>query len=141
IAPDGPVYQAGTLSGNPVAVAAGIATLKKIKADQNFYQKLLTQSEKLEKGLARVAVKAGRKVVLNRFGSMMTMFFTAAPVTEYESAKKSDTALFAEWFRGMLAAGIYLAPSQFEAAFVSAAHSDADIEATLSAAERVFASF
>ncbi|MDD2998754.1 MAG: glutamate-1-semialdehyde 2,1-aminomutase [Candidatus Riflebacteria bacterium] len=141
IAPDGPVYQAGTLSGNPVAVAAGMATLKKIKADQNFYQKLLTQSEKLEKGLARVAVKAGRKVVLNRFGSMMTMFFTAAPVTEYESAKKSDTALFAEWFRGMLAAGIYLAPSQFEAAFVSAAHSDADIEATLSAAERVFASF
>lgn len=139
IAPDGPVYQAGTLSGNPVAVAAGTATLHKIKSDIAFYQKLLAKSEKLEKGLAEAAEAAGHAVVANRFGSMMTMFFTTEPVTDYSSAKKSDTAKFAKWFREMLAEGIYLAPSQFEAAFVSSSHTDADIEATLAAARKVFA--
>ena len=138
IAPEGPVYQAGTLSGNPIAVAAGTATLEKIKADAGFYDRLLSRSEKLEKGLASAAAAAGLKVVSNRFGSMMTMFFTKAPVTDYESAKKSDTALFARWFREMLAEGIYLAPSQFEAAFVSAAHCEEDIDATIAAAVRVF---
>lgn len=139
IAPDGLVYQAGTLSGNPVAVAAGIATLRKIKADAGFYQKLLAKSEKLEKGLAGAAEAAGHKVVSNRFGSMMTMFFIAEPVTDYSSAKKSDTGKFAKWFREMLVEGVYLAPSQFEAAFVSSAHTDADIAATLAAASKVFA--
>jgi len=138
IAPEGPVYQAGTLSGNPVAVAAGTATLRKIKADNGFYQRLLARSEKLDKGLAAAAAEAGIKVVGNRFGSMLTMFFTAESVTDYDSAKKSDTQLFARWFREMLAEGIYLAPSQFEAAFVSIAHTEADIDHTLAAAGRVF---
>jgi len=138
IAPEGPVYQAGTLSGNPVAVAAGTATLRKIKADNGFYQRLLARSEKLDKGLAAAAAEAGIKVVGNRFGSMLTMFFTAESVTDYDSAKKSDTQLFARWFREMLAEGIYLAPSQFEAAFVSIAHTEADIDHTIATASRVF---
>ncbi len=138
IAPDGPVYQAGTLSGNPVAVAAGIATIKKIKAQPHFYEHLLARAGKLEAGLAAAAENAGFKVVANRFGSMFTMFFTDKPVVDYQSAKTSNTALFARWFRGMLAEGIYLAPSQFEAAFLSAAHSDADIHHTIVAATHVF---
>ncbi|HAE41286.1 MAG TPA: glutamate-1-semialdehyde-2,1-aminomutase [Candidatus Riflebacteria bacterium] len=138
IAPDGPVYQAGTLSGNPVAVAAGIATLKKIKLQPHFYEHLLARSAKLEAGITAAAAAAGFKVVTNLFGSMFTMFFTDQPVVDYQSAKTSNTALFARWFRGMLAEGIYLAPSQFEAAFVSAAHSDADIHQTIVAATHVF---
>ncbi len=138
IAPEGPVYQAGTLSGNPVAVASGIATLNKIKADTSFYEKLLAKSARLEKGLAEAAAMAGVKVVSNRFGSMLTMFFASEAVVDYASAKKSDTSLFARWFREMLAEGIYLAPSQFEAAFVSAAHSETDIEPTIDTASRVF---
>ncbi len=138
IAPEGPVYQAGTLSGNPVAVAAGTATLRKIKADNDFYQRLLARSERLDKGLAAAAAKAGIKVTGNRFGSMLTMFFAAEPVVDYDSARKSDTRLFACWFREMLAEGIYLAPSQFEAAFVSIAHTEADIDRTLMAAGNVF---
>lgn len=138
IAPEGPVYQAGTLSGNPVAVAAGTATLRKIKADNGFYQRLLARSEKLDKGLIAAAAETGIKVTGNRFGSMLTMFFAVEPVTDYDSAKKSDTQLFARWFREMLAEGIYLAPSQFEAAFVSIAHTEADIDRTLAAARSVF---
>ncbi len=138
IAPEGPVYQAGTLSGNPVAVAAGTATLRKIKADNSFYKRLLARSEKLDKGLTAAAAEAGIKVVGNRFGSMLTTFFTAEAVTDYASAKKSDTQLFARWFREMLAEGIYLAPSQFEAAFVSIAHTEKDIDLTLTAARTVF---
>lgn len=140
IAPDGPVYQAGTLSGNPVAVAAGIATLRKLQSQPDFYDHLLARSAKLEQGLASLAQQAGVTVVSNRFGSMMTMFFTGRPVTDYASAKTSDTALFGKWFREMLNQGIYLAPSQFEAGFVSAAHSYADITQTLAAAARAFAS-
>lgn len=140
IAPDGPVYQAGTLSGNPVAVAAGTATLRKLQNQPDFYDQLLARSAKLEQGLASLAQQAGVSVVSNRFGSMMTMFFTGRPVTDYTSAKNSDTVLFGRWFREMLNQGIYLAPSQFEAGFVSAAHSYADIAQTLAAAARAFAS-
>ena len=140
IAPDGPVYQAGTLSGNPVAVAAGIATLKKLKSDHNFYLRLLHLSEKLEKGLTAVANEVGIKTTCNRYGAMMTVFFNEGPVTDYESAKKSDTQLFARWFKGMLDRKIYLAPSQFEATFISGAHTEADIDRTINAAREVLSS-
>jgi len=139
IAPEGPVYQAGTLSGNPVAVAAGKATLQKLFKTPDFYVRLLERSARLEKGLAAAAVAHGFKTVSNRFGSMMTLFFTDKPVTDYESAKCSDTGIFGRWFRAMLDNGIYLAPSQFEAGFVSGAHSDADIDATINAAKKAFA--
>ena len=137
IAPDGPVYQAGTLSGNPIAVAAGIATLKKLKSDHTFYLKLISSSEKLEKGLLDIAKEAGVKLQCNRYGAMMTIFFNDSPVTDYETAKKSNTDLFAKWFRGMLDRKIYLPPSQFEALFISGAHTDADIERTLYLAKEV----
>lgn len=138
ISPDGPVYQAGTLSGNPVAVAAGLTTLKKISEDSEFYQRLSETSAILEKGLGSLAKANGVATVSNRFGSMMTMFFNSEPVKNYEDAKRSDTDKFARWFRLMLDEGIYLAPSQFEAAFVSIAHSRKDIEKTLDAAEKAF---
>ncbi len=138
IAPDGPVYQAGTLSGNPVAVASGIATLTKIMQDKDFYSRLFALAEKLETGLAELAQKHGLAVTSNRYGSMMTMFFNAGSVKNYPDAARSDTKLFARWFKAMLEQGVYLAPSQFEAAFVSAAHTQADIEQTLVAADLVF---
>lgn len=138
IAPDGPVYQAGTLSGNPIAVAAGIATLKKLKSDHTFYVKLFSISEKLEAGLIAAAKEAKVNIICNRYGAMMTLFFNKEPVTDYDTAKKSDTEKFARWFRGMLKQKIYLAPSQFEAMFISGAHTDADVERTISAAKLVF---
>lgn len=140
IAPDGPVYQAGTLSGNPIAVAAGIATLKKIKSDPSFYLRLLSLAEKLEQGLMAEAKEAGIKVFTNRYGAMMTMFFCDKAVTDYATAKESDTDLFAKWFKGMLERKIYLAPSQFEAMFISNAHTESDVARTLAAAKEVFAS-
>ncbi|MDN5279363.1 MAG: glutamate-semialdehyde -aminomutase [Clostridiales bacterium] len=139
IAPDGPVYQAGTLSGNPVAVASGIATLKKIKNDADFYDRLDQTSGLLYDGLEKIAAEAGIKTVANRFGSMMTMFFASEPVKRFADAGKSDTKLFARWFRLMLSRKIYLAPSQFEAAFVSIAHTSEDVEKTLVAARQSFA--
>lgn len=138
IAPDGPVYQAGTLSGNPIAVAAGIATLKKLKSDHTFYLKLLSTSEKLEKGLLNAAREEGIKIQSNRYGAMMTIFFTDSPVTDYESAKKSDTQMFTKWFKGMLKRKIYLPPSQFEAMFISGAHTEADLEKTIYMAKETF---
>jgi glutamate-1-semialdehyde 2,1-aminomutase len=137
IAPDGAVYQAGTLSGNPISVAAGIATLKILSSNEGLYSDLLAQSEKLELGIKEGAKKHGLEVSCNRFGSMMTTFFTKGPVYDYESAKTSDLARFTKWFNLMLEEGIYLAPSQFEAAFVSMAHGDAEIEATIAAANKV----
>ena len=139
ISPDGPVYQAGTLSGNPIAVAAGIATLKKLKANPTFYMKLLDNSQKLQQGLTKAANDVNLNVVCNRYGAMMTIFFNKEPVTDYETAKKSDTALFARWFKGMLERKIYLAPSQFEAIFISGAHTETDINRTITAAKEVFA--
>ena len=132
VAPSGPVYQAGTLSGNPLAVAAGLAMLRHLKAHPEIYDRLEANGAKLE-----AAAPAG--ITVNRVGSMFTYFFGEGPVTDWESAKVSDTARFGKYFRGMLDRGVYLAPSQFEAAFVSAAHTDADIEKTIAAAKDVLA--
>jgi glutamate-1-semialdehyde 2,1-aminomutase len=132
IAPSGPVYQAGTLSGNPLAVSAGLAMLRHIKAHPGIYAQL-------ESRAARLAGSAPSGVTVNRVGSMFTFFFTDHPVTDYESAKRSDTARFGRFFRLVLERGIYLAPSQFEAAFLSAAHSDEDIDRTVKAARECFA--
>ncbi|MFH2063668.1 MAG: glutamate-1-semialdehyde 2,1-aminomutase [Pseudomonadota bacterium] len=138
IAPQGPVYQAGTLSGNPVAMAAGIATLKELQKD-GFYEALDERSEQLSSGLAAAAQKAGIGVTSAREGSMLGMFFTSHAVNSFEDAKTSDLELFSAYYKGMLERGIYLAPSQFEAGFVSSAHSIEDIEETIAAAEAVMA--
>ena len=139
VAPEGPVYQAGTLSGNPLAMAAGIATLKALK-QPGFYEALETSSARLAGGLAQAAAKTGTRAVINRVGSMLGMFLTDQPVASFDDAKTADLGKFAEYYRKMLERGIYLAPSQFEALFVSAAHSDQDIDDTVSAAEDVFTS-
>jgi glutamate-1-semialdehyde 2,1-aminomutase len=138
ISPLGPVYQAGTLSGNPVAMAAGIATLEEL-TKRGVYQELERKSRLLADGLAEGAKKAGVAVTLSRVGSIMTLFFGSQRVTDYDDALRSDTARFARFHAGMLARGIYLAPSQFEAAFVSTAHTDADIRTTVRAAGETFA--
>lgn len=126
VAPAGPVYQAGTLSGNPLAVSAGLATLKRLQKEDP-YEKLESLGARLEEGLSA----AGR---VNRVGSMFTVFFTNREVTDFESAKTSDTQRFNRFFHAMLDQGIYLPPSQFEAAFISAAHTEADIDRTIDAA-------
>ena len=137
IAPEGPVYQAGTLSGNPLAVTAGIETLKLLKRP-GVYRQLEERARLLSDGLLEAARDLGVGVTLNRVGSMMTMFFTPGPVTDYASATKSDTLAYARFFRAMLEEGIYLAPSQFEAAFLSTAHTSADIAKTVKAARTAF---
>lgn len=126
IAPDGPVYQAGTLSGNPLAMVAGIATLK-ILQKNGFYEQLEEKSAGYAERLKNVAGSVGIDVQLNRVGSMMTGFFTTEPVTDFESAMKADAARYAQHYRQMLAGGIYLAPSQFETAFISAAQTEEDL--------------
>lgn len=131
VAPAGPVYQAGTLSGNPLAVAAGLAMLRYLKAHPEVYAQLETRA-------AELCADPPPGLTVNRVGSMFTFFFTEGPVTDYESAKRSDTARFARFFRTMLERGVYLAPSQFEAAFVSAAHSQEDIRRTVAAAREAF---
>ena len=136
VAPLGPVYQAGTLSGNPLAMAAGVVTLDELaRLGEAGYQRLEIASIYLEDGLRRAAEAAGVPVQVNRAGSMLTMFFRETPVTDFDEAKRSDTARYAAYFREMLARGVFLAPSQFEAMFVSMAHHDAEIEATIDAAE------
>ena len=139
VAPLGPMYQAGTLSGNPLAMAAGIATLKHLrKKKAELYPRLEALSAQLVEGVAAAAKDAGVTLSFNRVGSMFTWFFTADPVTDWDSASKSDTAAFGRFFRAMLDAGIYLPPSQFEAAFVSIAHSEEDIQKTIAAARQAF---
>jgi glutamate-1-semialdehyde 2,1-aminomutase len=139
LAPEGPVYQAGTLSGNPVAMAAGIATLRELQTP-GFYELLELNSAALESGLREAAgAKLADRICLNRVGSMMTVFFAPPPVTDYASATRSSTRAFAAWFHSMLDRGVYLPPSQYEALFVSAAHGDADIAKTVRAARRAFA--
>ena len=137
VAPLGPVYQAGTLSGNPLAVSAGIATLKALR-EPGFYDKLERKASALEMGISEAASGAGIRIQSNRVGSMMTAFFTDNQIFDYASAKNADTDLYARYFNGMLEHGVYLAPSQFEAAFVSSAHSDDDIKSTIEAASEVF---
>jgi glutamate-1-semialdehyde 2,1-aminomutase len=128
VSPLGAVYQAGTLSGNPLAVAAGLATLAALRADPRAYDRLEALGARLEEGLRRAADKAGVPLAINRVGSMLTAFFCASPVTDYASARRADTARYARYFHAMLERGVYLAPSQFEAAFVSLAHTDADVD-------------
>jgi len=134
VAPLGPVYQAGTLSGNPLAMAVGIVTLKALE-DRSVYEQLEVKSIYLEDGLRRAAADAEVPVRINRAASMLTMFFTNEDVTDFATAKQSDTDRYAAYFRSMLDRGIFLAPSQYEAMFVSAAHSDDDLAATIEAAQ------
>jgi glutamate-1-semialdehyde 2,1-aminomutase len=139
VAPKGPVYQAGTLSGNPLAMAAGIVTLKALR-EEGVYERLEIKGVYLEDGLRRAAQEAELPLRINRAGSMLTTFFTNEPVTDFASAKHSDTGRYAAYFREMLERSVFLAPSQFEAMFISAAHSDDDIEQTIAAAASSFAS-
>jgi len=140
LAPEGKVYQAGTLSGNPAAMAAGLATLEAIRAD-GFYEALEARSAALESGLRRAAAGAGLegKICFNRVGSMLCCFFTPGPVFDYDSATAASAEAFAAFFHAMLDGGIYLAPSQYEAWFVSAAHGEADIRKTCDAAADAYA--
>ncbi len=137
VAPSGPVYQAGTLSGNPVAVAAGLASLKALKRPGTYAQ-LEEKGAWLEAELARGAAQAGVALTINRAGSLLTLFFTPGPVRDLEDARKSDLDRFRQFFQGMLVRGVYLPPSQFEAWFISLAHSPADLKATAAAANEVF---
>jgi len=127
VAPLGVVYQAGTLSGNPLAVAAGLATLRALE-DPAAYDRLDRLGALFQRGITEAAAAAGIPVTVNRVGSMLTAFFSDGPVTDYASARRADTARYARFFHGMLERGVYLAPSQFEAAFVSLAHSEQDLE-------------
>ena len=136
IAPCGPVYQAGTLSGNPLAMAAGIATLTQLK-DPGFYDTMNVKANRLAKGLERVAENAGVDVMVDRVGSMLGLFFTKQRILNFDDAKGCDLDMFSSFYRGMLDEGIYLAPSQFEALFVSSAHDIEHIDETISAAEKV----
>ena len=137
IAPAGPIYQAGTLSGNPVAMAAGVATLEGLTPA--VYARLEDLGARLAAGFSEAARAAGAAVQVNRVGSMITVFFSAEPVFDAASARKSDAKRFGRFFHAMLERGVYLPPSQFEAAFVSAAHSDEDVELTIAAAREAFA--
>jgi glutamate-1-semialdehyde 2,1-aminomutase len=136
VAPEGPVYQAGTLSGSPLAMAAGIAMLKRLKVE-GVYDLLSQKTERLVNGLSQALISTGIKGSLGSVGSMMGLFFTNIPVHNFEDAKTSDLSVFTAYYQGMLKRGIYLAPSQFEAGFVSLAHSDSDIDETVAAATDV----
>ena len=127
VAPLGAVYQAGTLSGNPLAVAAGLATLRALE-NPAVYDRLERLGALFERWISEAAAAAGVPATVNRVGSMLTAFFTEGPVTDYASARRADTARYARFFHAMLDRGIFLAPSQFESAFVSLAHSDGDLE-------------
>ncbi len=137
LAPLGPVYQAGTLSGNPLAMAAGLATLELIDTEKT-YSRLDRAGKMLAEGLLEAAGKAGVDIILNRVGSMFTVFFTSGSVTDYGSASKSDTQMFSRFFRAMQKRGVLIPPSQFEAGFISIAHDDEALELTVSAAHEAF---
>lgn len=137
IAPTGPIYQAGTLSGNPLAMTAGLLTLRRLK-DESIYAELERRSAQLCDGLSSIAADAGIKTVTNRVGSMWTSFFNDVPVTNWETANRSDRELYGKFFHAMLSSGVYLAPSQFEAGFVSTTHTEEIIEQTINAARNAF---
>jgi glutamate-1-semialdehyde 2,1-aminomutase len=139
VAPEGPVYQAGTLSGNPLAVAAGLATLSHLRSHPETYERLERLGQRLEAGYRRLLDGRDGDLSWNRVGSMATLFFSAGPVTGWESASRSDRGRFSRYFHGMLERGIYMPPSPFEAAFVSAAHTEADIDRAVAAAGEVLA--
>jgi glutamate-1-semialdehyde 2,1-aminomutase len=138
MAPAGKVYQAGTLSGNPLAMAAGIATLNEIQKP-GVWEQLETAAARASEAIGEAAKKARVPVKQNRVGTMLSTFFTDAPVTDWASASRSDTNRFGAFFRAMLENGVYLAPSQFEAGFVSTAHGEDEIIRTATAATRAFA--
>ena len=138
IAPLGGIYQAGTLSGNPVAMASGLATMRELKAHPEYYKHAEAMTTRLLAGLKDAAAAAGKTISTNQVGSMGCIFFTEGPVECFADVQKSDLELFRRYFLGMLDEGIYLAPSQFEAIFVSAAHTEADIDRTVEAAKKVF---
>ena len=140
IAPSGPVYQAGTLSGNPLAMAAGYAALKHIKDNPDIYKELEEKSSYLEKGFKENLKAVGKNYAMNRVGSMMCMFFTEQPVDDFKSAISSDTNLYGKYFHEMLNREIYLAPAQFEALFVSTAHTKEDLNKTIKAHKEALAS-
>ena len=139
VAPLGPMYQAGTLSGNPLAMAAGYAQLRYLKEHKTLYQQLDKLSGELVAGVAAAAKAAGVPMTHNRVGSMFTWFFTQGSVTDWNSASKSDTEAFGRFFRSMLDSGVYLPPSQYEAAFLGAAHTEEDLQKTAAAAKQAFA--
>jgi len=136
VAPAGPVYQAGTLSGNPVAMTAGLWALKRLTP--KLYRDLAARGSMLAAGLAQAAREAGVAVQVNAFGSLLTPFFTATPVRDYQSALTANTQAYGTFFRGMLKRGVYPPPSQFEAWFLSAAHTDSHVRKTIAAARGAF---
>ncbi len=138
ISPTGSVYQSGTLSGNPVAVAAGIATLQ-LTSEKGFYDRLEEKGKKLAEGFEAGAKEAGVDICVNRVGSMMTAFFSPGPVNNYRQAASADLELFKKWFHGMISRGIYVAPSAYEATFVSSVHEDSQIDRTVKAAAEAYA--
>lgn len=138
VSPAGPVYQAGTLSGNPLAMTAGLETLRLITEDKDFTPRLIRQTTKLVEGWKARAAEAGVPIQAHQAGSMMGIFFNGQEVRDYDGSAASDQQAFKVWFRAMLEQGIYLAPSQFETIFVSGAHTDEDIEKTITAAARAF---
>jgi glutamate-1-semialdehyde 2,1-aminomutase len=140
VAPVGPMYQAGTLSGNPLAMAAGCAMVKQLRDRKNeIYPRLEKMSADLVAGVAAAAADAGVTLSHNRVGSMFTWFFRKGPVTDWDLASKSNTEQFGKFFRSMLDQGVYLPPSQYEAAFLSAAHNEEDVQKTITAAKEAFA--
>ncbi len=138
VAPLGPVYQAGTLSGNPLAMAAGYATLRYLREHKDIYARVDKRAGEVVAGVNAAAKDAGVQMCHNRVGSMFTWFFAPGPVTDWTSAAKSDTEAFGRFFRSMLESGVYLPPSQFEAAFLSAAHTEHDVHQTIAAAKQAF---
>ncbi len=139
MAPSGPVYQAGTLSGNPLAMTAGIETLKALNVP-GTYDRLENSAAALENGLTVSALETDIGIFISRVASLITVFFTTSPVMDYDSAKQADTSLFSRFFHAMLSAGIYWPPSQFEACFISLAHSDEDVRQTIEIADKVLKS-
>ncbi|MCZ6779064.1 MAG: glutamate-1-semialdehyde 2,1-aminomutase [Acidobacteria bacterium] len=138
VAPDGPVYQAGTLSGNPVAMRAGLTTLQVLRDTENAYDRLDQLGARLENGLKEAAREAGARAQVARRGSMLTVFFTDAAVSDWTGAAACDTEMYGKYFRSMIKQGIYLPPAQYETFFVSLAHSESDIDETVNAARTAF---